>query len=142
MKALKLVIEYDYDCLHLLGIISSMKDYTLAWNLNKIFNLNFRKEEDLRYDSAKGGYFFISNFIFETEFSTFRLLKNRATEFVNTLKPFIAPEIKHYDYIFVIESEDGVEIEGFKSKIKFINNIELVTVVDCQELESKSNFLL
>ncbi|MBX9853608.1 MAG: IPExxxVDY family protein, partial [Cytophagaceae bacterium] len=93
MKTSKLIVDYDYD-FEILAIISSVKDYKLAWGLNKSLNINLSKSNDICLDFIKEGKLLISNFIFETEYTTFRLLKNKANDAPKGMsKPFLLPEL-------------------------------------------------
>jgi hypothetical protein len=101
MKTFKLEVEYDYD-FDLFGLVSSSKEYKLAWSLNKSFNIRLVKQQDLNYDFFNKGRLVISNYRHMTEHSTIRLFRNKSVDLSTLKKPFLVPDIKEYDYILQI----------------------------------------
>src|SRR5436190_16147971 len=104
MKNIKLVVEYEYD-FDVLAIISSVKDYKMAWAINKLLDINLCKTEDISLDFVRDDRLLLSNFIFETEYTTFRLLKNKSYEVGRSSKNYLLPELKDYDYLIKISGE-------------------------------------
>jgi hypothetical protein len=43
MKAIKLVVEYDFD-FEFIGLISSLKGHKLAWNINNELKIELKKD--------------------------------------------------------------------------------------------------
>lgn len=141
MKLNKLLIEYDYD-FKVIGISSSSKEYKLAWAFNKSLQIDLVKCEDLEYQSSKDSRFLISNFLFETEYSNFRLLKNKAVEFEKVSKPFLIPEYKHYDYFLRLEGEINDEfLQQIVLKLRELSIIQHVELLDILSINSKENLL-
>ncbi len=101
MKTLLLDIAYDYD-FDLYGVVSSSKEYKLAWALNKVLGLRLTKQQDLCYELSGRQRLLISNFEQSTDHSTIRLLRNKAAGLCTLDKPYLLPEIKEYDYILHI----------------------------------------
>src|SRR4051812_26436780 len=97
MKALRLVIDYDYD-FEVLALISPEKDYKLAWNINKLLNIKLRRDQDLCLEFGKSNKLIFSNFKYDTEYGALRLLRNRSFDSQDP-RPFLLPEFKEYDYI-------------------------------------------
>ena len=54
MSTTKLVIDYEYD-FDLYGIVAPIKEYKLAWLLNKEFGWNLCKRKDLELDFLNDG---------------------------------------------------------------------------------------
>jgi hypothetical protein len=141
LKTQKLILEYDYDFV-LIGIVAAVREFKLAWHLNKMLQLDLRKVSDLQYDFLKDCNFFISNFIFETEYSSFRLLKNRSVEFINVKKPYLLPELKQYDYFVIMSGEYAAYYGEMVNKLRDIPVIELANTLDTELLPSKENLLI
>lgn len=141
MKNSKLIVEYDYN-FEVLAIITSVKDYKLAWAINKSLSINLCKAEDICLDFVKDSRLLISNFIFETEYTTFRLLKNKSYDFVKIPKPYLLPELKEYDYIIKISGE-STSLNAFNTmdKIKDLPVVEYIKEVDVPNLKSKENLI-
>jgi hypothetical protein len=142
IKTTKLVVDYDYD-FEVLALISSVKDYKLAWALNKTLQINLSKTEDICLDFIKEGRLLISNFIFETEYATFRLLKNRSGEAAKGFaKPFLLPELKEYDFIIMISGESAsMNAEKTMEKLKNLSLVEYVKPIEIETLKSRENLI-
>lgn len=134
-------VNYEFDFV-LIGIISAARDFKLAWLLNQILEINLSKINDLDYHLSKNDTFLISNFIYETDFSIFRLIKNRAVEFFNIKKPYLLPELKSYDYFVLLNGEFAAYYPEYILKIRDIPDIQLVKQVDYEALPSKENLLI
>ncbi|MFN6945084.1 MAG: IPExxxVDY family protein [Cytophagaceae bacterium] len=141
MKASKLIVEYDYD-FEVLGIISSAKDYKLAYNINKALNIDLEKTQDLSLEFLKDGKIQIAQFVFETEYSCLRLLKNKPIEFYNVSKPFLIPEMKEYDYFIHLSGEGNMwNAKELESTLKIIPIIQYVLKIDINNLKSRENLI-
>ena len=141
MKNSKLIVDYDYN-FEILAIISSVKDYKLAWAISKSLNINLCKSQDLCLDFVKEGRLLISNFIFETEYTTFRVLRNKSYEFTKIPKPYLLPELKEYDYIIKISGEHtSLNAESTFDKIKNLPIVEYIKQIDIYNLKSKENLI-
>lgn len=101
MKTLYLDIEYDFD-FDVYGIVSPVKEYKLAWALNRGLDIKLAKQHDLCYDMLGRERMIISNYAYSTDFSVVRLFRNKAIGSTTLKKPYLLPEIKEYDYILQI----------------------------------------
>ncbi|WP_266204361.1 IPExxxVDY family protein [Pontibacter kalidii] len=101
MKTHRLHIEYDYS-FDLYGLVTSVKDYKLAWSLNRLLDLRLKKQKDLCYDLLGKERLLIANYQCITEHSEVRLFRNRALGSSTLKKPFLLPDIKEYDYVLQI----------------------------------------
>ena len=138
MKSNKLSIDYEYD-FSLIGIVSPSKEYTLAWHLNNALNINFRKNDDIEFNFKSDGKMLISNFLFESDYSTFRLLKNKAVEFINVKNVMLLPELKMYDYLLKLTG--SVEMDDISRKIRTVQVIVHNQLIDPYTLKSKDNLI-
>ena len=142
MKSNKLVIEYEYD-FKVFAITSSSKEFKLAWAFNELLHVKLAKQADIEFQFLKGSRFLISNFLFESEYSSFRLLKNKAVEFENVSKPFLLPELKHFDYFLRLEGEFSDEyLIQIELIIRDLNSVQHVELLELSTINSKENLLL
>lgn len=141
MKASRLFVQYDYD-FDLIGIVSPLKEYTLAWEINRLLKINLKKEPDAVYETARGRKFLISNYLFRTESSVLRLLKNKALDFDNVLNPFLVPEMKEYDYFFLSKT-DVPDRKGKNALrlIKALDNVQYASLIVVGSLKSRDNLI-
>lgn len=141
MKKNKLVVDYDYD-FRLLGLISPAKDYKLAWCINKALAIKLIKNQDLKIEFVNNKQLIISNYIFETENSTLRLLKNKTLEYTDPAFAFLLPELKNFDYFIILEDEAGAfSLTDIITKIKNIPLIQYIAKLDTDKLKSKENLI-
>jgi hypothetical protein len=141
MKTIKLLVDYDFD-FELIGVISSLKGYKLAWCINQALKLNLKREDDLIIDFLHEGQLVIINYNYETEYSNFRLLKNKSCEFANIASPFLIPELKEYDYFIQLKDESGIfGASPIMEKLKHIAGVEFVKQLETENLKSKDNLI-
>ncbi|MCU0429276.1 MAG: IPExxxVDY family protein [Cytophagaceae bacterium] len=141
MKTTKLVIEYDFD-FTLVGIIAPIKAYKFAWMLNKVLKTTLSKADDLVIDFLKEGKIINTLYIYETEYSVFRLIKNKSCEYANVEKPFLVPELKDYDYFVHITDESGI-FDGSEiiNRIKNLPGVQFVNSIQTELLKSRDNLI-
>ena len=141
MKKTKLLIDYTYD-FELIGLISSMREYKVAWGINKNLNINLTKERDLELLYAGNRKLLISNYSYALPHGEIRLFKNRAVEVINSDNYYLAPELPHFDFIFMVDDPTkNIEFAQLKKRLQEVENIEYVAEIDIQQLKSKDNFL-
>lgn len=104
-----ITIENNYN-FELIGIISSQKDYTLAWQLNEMLGLKFSKVDE--EFSLQKFSFFKSNI----NNKLLILIENKTSE------SCFLPELKKFDFVLKI-----FDIEHFNSNIKS----KIVSTNDC-----------
>jgi hypothetical protein len=139
MKSLTLEVDYDFD-FTLIGIVSSCKEYKLAWSLNQFAKLRLTKQQDLIYDFMKKGRLVISNYLHQTEYSTFRLFKNRSVTPCELKKPYLLHEIKDFDYVIRVDGQHcSVTL---LNQLKSLTEVQYVKQFEPGEFQYKENLLL
>lgn len=140
MKASKLIVELDYD-FEVCSLISALKAHKVAWIINQVLNINLTKKEDLLFEFVKDkSKLYFINYKFETDFSYFRLIKNKSCEYYNSLKPYLIPELKEYDYL-LLYSHSQILDKTIINKLKHIPELEYVNKVEIDTLKSKENLI-
>ncbi len=141
MKKSKLVIDYDYD-FQLAGIVSPLKSYKLAWEINRKLGIHLVRQPDLtvgfktgRQEEKQFAYY-----SFETPIKRLKLLKNKPVDYVQG-KYFLVPEFPRYDFIFLTAFEDQDNQTMTIQALKEIETIELVAPISVDSLRSKENFI-
>lgn len=150
MPTLKLEIEYDFD-FEIIGLVTSLAPYQLVWQLNKIFNIDLVKKEDIILDFTKKNVI-ITNYLFEEEYSYLRVIKNKSTEDTTIDNPaslfdigqteYFLPEIKKYDYILQLEGTvNNLYSDMIIAKLNQIDKIQLITPIDLDDIKDKDNLI-
>ena len=138
MKKSKLVIEYEYD-FELMGIRSSAKGYTLAWQINLALGIHLIRQPDMTVGFKKGGEKNFSFYEHETRLNRLKLFKNKSVDIVSG-KYFLVSEFPHFDFIILTQMEEPVRTNLIE-QLKHIPFIELVAPIPLEGLKSKSNFV-
>jgi len=141
MKSARLVVDFDYD-FTLLGIISSAKEYKLAWHINQVLKTHLVKTEDINLQFQNDCNILVSCYLYSTEYSDIRLVKNKSIEFTNIAKPYLVPELKDYDFFIHILNEGTVlETEEVLEVLQSCSSIQYIRKIDVGELKSKDNLI-
>ena len=94
------VYDINYD---LFGIVSNIKEYKLAWVLNKIFSIDLIKFDDLIITKYNQKTFQVSNYFYETDEFIIRVLKNRLLNRENdNNEKFLINKLSKFDYLFQV----------------------------------------
>ena len=140
MKKNKLEESYTVD-FNLLGVVCNKKEYQLAWHLNKVAKITLIKQEDIKIEYANKSNSLVSNLKHETDFFLFELLQNRLIGDDKSLKKFLLPELKEFDYL--IKYRDDTEMttpESINEILKRISIVDYSMILNFETLKSKENF--
>jgi len=123
-------------------MISPVKDYKLIWSINHQLNVKLVKNTDLILEYLNQQKLVISNFLFETENSSLRILKNKVEDGDELKKSYLLPELKNFDYFLMLEgSGDTFNISELEGKLKNLEIIQYLTKIDVSKLKSKENLV-
>lgn len=140
MKKVKLEIEHTYD-FEILGLVSPVKDYKMAWLINRELQMNLVKWPDLEIEFLSGPNLKISQFFLSLPHGFVQLLKNKAIN-SNHQVSYLIPELKTMDYFLLVQDETyEICLTNFVSKLSGIPFIQSVMKLDVQKLKSKENLL-
>lgn len=141
MKKLRLDHEFHYD-FSLIGITCTIKEYKLAWKLNHLLEIQMHKEKDIEIEFIKNKKLVISNYLFETENSQIRLLKNKSSEEDSDQSAYLMPELKEFDYLLMVKGfEDTFSLVGLKGLIASIPEVLYSKIFSIDSLKSKENLI-
>jgi len=141
MKKRKLEAEFDYD-FSLFGMITALKEYKLAWLINTSLNVQLDKAKDIEIDFLKSDNLIISNYLFQTEHSYLRLLRNKSMDQFDENSIYLMPELKRFDYFMLVSGfEDSLSNEVLKEKISLIPKVQYVQIFAVDSLKSKENLI-
>ena len=142
VKRSRLQISYEYD-FKVVGLIANLKEYKLAWALNKHLRWHLIKESDHVLDFKSDQRLVATHYSYLLEHTGYRLLKNKAVEDSGQAKPFLIPEKKYYDYWLLVYGDPSPEALGqLVQDIKDINWIQYCKEENLEDLRSKDNLIL
>ena len=140
-KFIRFDFEPDYD-FELFALVTNVKEHALAWHLNRCLDMDFRKADDIELNYIKEANKYVSNYIFESEYSTVRVLKNRLFSEFGESAGFLIPELKSFDYLLKIEGDSVWEIaDGLPEKLKSLPCVQYFEKLKTDTLKSKDNLL-
>jgi hypothetical protein len=142
MKTLHLDIEYDFS-FGLYGVVSSCKDYKMAWSLNQLLGLNLTRQQDLCYDMPDRQKLLISHYEHNDGNSIVRLFRNKGLGTPTVKRPFLLPDIKDYDYILQITGalQHYLNPQDLIGKLQRLTLIQYTKQFDPLTLKHKENLL-
>lgn len=134
-------LEPDYACdFALYGLVSSTRDYTLAWALNRELRLRLARKPDFVLHLVQQGPLAFSYYVHSTESLTLRLLRNRALLPSALPKPFLAPDIREYDYLLhVVGGEGSMAGTELLDRLTALATVQYASELDPNELKYKEN---
>ena len=142
MKTFTLDVEYECD-FALFGLVSSTRDYTLAWALNRALRLRLVKQPELLLNLLSRGRLVFTHYLYATETLTFRLLRNRSIAVSTLKKPFLAPDIKEYDYLLAVSNGSGdLADEALLQQLVALDVVQYACQFDPNSLKYKENLML
>ena len=141
MKSLTLDADYDYD-FALFGLVSSLPDYTIAWGLNRGLRLRLVRQPDLVLHLVPQGPLAFSYYLYATEVLKLRLLRNQAVLPSALPEPFLAPDIRQYDYLLHVKG-GADELAGTEllDRLTALPVVQYASEFDPQELRYKENLI-
>ena len=142
MKTFTLDVEYECD-FALFGLVSGTRDYTLAWALNRALRLRLVKQPELLLNLLSRGRLVFTHYLYATETLTFRLLRNRSIASSTLKKPFLAPDIKEYDYLLAVSNGSGdLADEALLQQLVALDVVQYACQFDPNSLKYKENLML
>ena len=139
MSKKKLELELEVEAA-VIGIVTSLKDYKLAWKINQVFKIELVLEDDLVIDLAKSKKATLSNFCYQTDFLKIDLVKNKGIDKEKTV--YLASELAQLDYFLLVEGEDYfMDVSEIVQTLQSINEISFVQLIDTKKLKSQDNFI-
>ena len=136
---LKTVFPFDFE---LIGIVSSAKEYKLAWHLNQSHLFQLKKAEDIKIDFEHNGQIRVSVLSEETEYSKAYLLRNKLISSNTPANQFLIPELQRFDYLLKLSNQTTENwAKEVIEEIKHIPIIDYVLTVSVDKLKLKENLL-
>jgi len=138
-KKKRLDIDYTFN-FGLYGIISSLKAYKLAWEINRITAKNLAKMPDFEITNKKNItghhlYYAVSN-----EVNSLRLFKNKPNE-ESESRELLVPEHAHFDFILYTQGDAYEDSNRLQQLLRNIPSVELVAFIPLAALKSKEHFI-
>lgn len=140
MKKAKLLVEPTFD-FELLGLVSPVREYRMAWLINQEMDLNLVKADDLELEFLNAPKLEISQYFLSLPHGFIQLLKNKALNSSQQLA-FLIPELKNLDYFLLVQDEtEQMQLSTFIDQLSKNSLIQSIVRLDISKLKSKENLL-
>ncbi len=124
----------------LLGIVASVKDYQLCWQLNQVLGFDFRINNDFEIQLTKKErkYFFS---IYEYPVPSTCLIHYLYNNQFDG--EYLLPEFKHLDYLWLIKGEyvNTDELKALIYSIKTLPGVQLVNEMTNEKIKHKQHLI-
>jgi hypothetical protein len=137
MSKLVLDLDFDFD-FTLFGLSSHVANYRIAWGINKLFDIDLERSDDidLSFENNKLGSFSLYKFDDEESYTMFHLLSNRCET------GYLIPELKQIDFFIQYWGPMAPrELDSFKDELRGIPSVLASIKIDPMELKSRNNLL-
>jgi hypothetical protein len=140
MKKAKLQIEPTFD-FELLGIVSPIREYRMAWLVNQELEINLVKADDLELEFLNSEKLEIAQYFLSLPHGFIQLLKNKALNSSQQLA-YLIPELKNLDYFLLVQDEtEQLDLSNFMEKLSRNSLVQSIVRIDISKLKSKENLL-
>lgn len=140
MKKTKLFVEPIFD-FELLGLVSPVKDYKMAWLINRELDLNLIKSDDIQIEFLSAPQLEISQYLLSLPHGFIQLLKNKALNTSQQLA-YLIPELRNLDYFLLVQDQtQQISISTFMDHLAKNPYIQSVVRLDISKIKSKENLL-
>lgn len=140
------VDDLDYSKLKVIGILSPLPIYKLAWNLNKAFSWDMELLGDICFE--KDLYFIVNvEKVLDEEWIDFsfplHIFKEEGSKYeVNLIqnksaKKVFVPELKQFDYLLVIHGEFDYLPEMMVDKIRRFSQVQLAAEIPVLKIKDR-----
>ena len=125
---------------HLLGIMSLVKNYRFIWQVNSYtgFDLRLNSEIEIQLKRKGRNYFFQMYQFYQSECELEHII------YFNQFQgEYLLPEFKHLDFLWLIRGNftSDEDILNLQTKLKTIENIQLVAELTYDKIKNKSNLI-
>ncbi len=139
MSKKKLEIDLEVEA-EVIGIVTSLKDYKLAWKINQVFKIELILVDDLVINLPKGKKATFSNYCYQFDFNKIDLVKNKSID--KEKIEYMAKELRQIDYFLLIEGEGQfMELPDIVKKLQSMPELSFVQLIDITKIKSKDNFI-
>lgn len=124
----------------LLGIMAPIKDYQFCWQLNNLFGIDFRINNDIEIQltKKKRNYFFAVYEYAEAHTSLVHYLYNNQFD-----GEYLLPELKHLDFLWLLKGDEVSEeaLQNLINSIKSLKGVQLVLELTNEKIKNKEHLV-
>jgi hypothetical protein len=138
MRKTKLIVNHELGA-SIIGLVSTLKDYTLAWHINQVFKIDLTLQPMMEIELINSADLSIVSYLYSTDFKQFRLVRNKSS---STNSGYLIPELTNFDFFIIISGElETIPGDPVLEKLHAVKGIEYFQLIDAEKLKSKDNFI-
>ena len=120
---------------NVIGIVSTFKEYKVAWHLNQLFDINLIKKKDEEVRLVNSSVIKISFLEFKIGKRHIKLISNKLKK---SSKSNLISSLSNFDF-FIIFSKNFFEFEDYDiiDRLKTNNTFQFANFVDINKLKDK-----
>ncbi len=124
----------------LVGIVAPIKDYQFCWQLNQLFNIDLRKNNDIEIQLKRKNrdyYFAIFQYGEQANTLTHYLYNNQFDG------EYLLPEFRHLDFLYLLKGDIVADdfINELMNTIKNIIGVQLVMELAHDKIRNKGHMI-
>lgn len=143
---MKLKLDIDemaegfFEDTRLLGIMAPVRDYQFCWQLNSLFQFNFRinNQIEIQLRKKQRNYFFTVFEYPEPSTSLVHYLYNNKFD-----GEYLLPEFKHVDFLWLMKGDPVHDtfFEDTIKRIRAINGVQMVNELTNEKIKNKGQLI-
>jgi hypothetical protein len=143
---MKLVLDNNeltndfFEDTRLLGIMAPVKDYQFCWQLNNLFAMDFRINNDIEIQltKKKRNYFFAVYEFCEPSTSLVHYVYNNRFD-----GEYLLPEFKHLDFLWLMKGDmvGDDKLHQTLAAVKSISGVQLVLELNNEKIRNKEHLV-
>ena len=136
LKNLDISNNYPKNDCKLIGLVSTSKEFKIAWIINNSLDVSLIKEDNEIINLSNGSSLSISHLLYKRNKGFIRLINNKVM--YNKGKSSLISSLSNFDYI-VQFSSNFFEFETFNiiNKLKSYNDIQFANFIDYNSIKEK-----
>lgn len=133
-KFIKKELDLDF---YLLAISTPLKDYQLVYAINNNLEVDFKKIDDLVIELSGDIEHYFSLYHFRNFMNKdFYIIGNKCKE------GYLIPELKESNFFLMLRNfHDLEDLKYYSTKLKSLNDIQLIININPLKLKSKENLI-
>ena len=141
MKKVQLHSDLGFD-FHLIGLISSAREYTVCWSINESLGLELSKQKDLEVILKNDERQMVSNYVYEDDYTRYTLIWNKAWGTAGAGHKVFLASLSQFDYLLKIEEyESTLDLSSIIDSLRKAQRIDTMMKLDVGKIKEKESLI-
>ncbi len=123
------------------GVVSGLKPYKLAWELNRLLEIVLIRQQDVQVLLDAEQLLPIVHFTANFSHSFLRLVRNRSYATTPAAKPFFLPELSDFDFLLLLEEPSNEQVTELLTALQAIKEVAYAKEIPLKAIKSLENLL-